>query len=548
MSQPPQEKFEIWVAPDPMAELTAQAAPDAFNKVVAFLVDSDHLKEPTTDQKRVQAALKTFQRSKGLPETGLYDGPTKDTMNAAVRRCGVRDAKPSFVLQGGRWDHMALTFRIAPFTRDRTQESCRRIVTEAANLWARVSPLTFTEVPAGSPADIMIRWVTGDHGDGEPFETGPPRPTVYIVAHAIWPPPPVTELAGDVHFDERFDWRDDVQLMSVAAHEIGHALGLAHSAHPRATMHSGVLRADVFLHPDDIKGIHEIYGFRVPGWRRVPSSVHGPIRPSTLLAAGTTLFLLLENGWLLMNRAPPHSQFVLIDSSVSTFKITSFDGDTLFSKTLDGRIRKFSFGVGWEDVETDPNAFNIHATPSGRLVKLRNDGSIVELAPGPSGAWVSTQLSGPSDCVQCVVDGTTGRIVRRLRGGAIEREQSRSFGPPSRWTLIDRDPEVMDFMSVDTELFKLRRDGKVFRNNASSHPLTWEMINNNPRTKHIVAASRDFVYQLWDDGSLLRYYGAGWELESLVATTPPQTMQAVSFADGTLYIVEKDAEVWKLQN
>lgn len=72
------------------------------------------------------------------------------------------------------------------------------------------------------------------------------------------------------------------------------------------------------------------------------------------------------------------------------------------------------------------------------------------------------------------------------------------------------------------------------------------MIDNNPRTKHIIAASGDFVYQLWDDGSLFRYYGSGWE--RLVAIAPPQTVQAVSFTDGTLYIVGRDKEVWKLQN
>lgn len=137
------EKSEIWLAPDQVPELTAQAAPNTFNKVVAFLVDSEHLEESTTDHERVQAALKTFQRAKGLAETGLYDARTKkDAMNITVRRCGVPDAKPSFVLQGRRWDHTALTFRFSPFTGDRTLKSCRRIVQEAANLWpvSRPSP------------------------------------------------------------------------------------------------------------------------------------------------------------------------------------------------------------------------------------------------------------------------------------------------------------------------------------------------------------------------------------------------------------------------
>lgn len=111
-------------------------------------------------------------------------------------------------------------------------------------------------------------------------------------------------------------------------------------------MNSGVLVGeDVFLHPDDIKGIHEIHGFQIPGWVRVPSSVHEAMRPRSLLATGSsTLFLLLENHLLLMIRAPPHNQFVPIDSSASNFKIASSDGDTLFSLTLDEFIGVFAAG------------------------------------------------------------------------------------------------------------------------------------------------------------------------------------------------------------
>jgi murein L,D-transpeptidase YcbB/YkuD len=112
--QPQQQKVEIWVAPEPVPDLTAQAAPDTFKKVVTFLVNSQILEESTTDPERVQAGLKKFQRTKGLPETGVYDAPTKDAMNLATRWCGVPDTKASFVLGGGRWDHTALTYSFDP--------------------------------------------------------------------------------------------------------------------------------------------------------------------------------------------------------------------------------------------------------------------------------------------------------------------------------------------------------------------------------------------------------------------------------------------------
>lgn len=58
-------------------------------------------------------------------------------------------------------------------------------------------------------------------------------------------------------------------MMSVAAHELGHGLGLAHSAHPQSVMHPDLdpcqKRIDAYVSPgwlpdDDVDGVHAIYG------------------------------------------------------------------------------------------------------------------------------------------------------------------------------------------------------------------------------------------------------------------------------------------------
>lgn len=71
--------------------------------------------------------------------------------------------------------------------------------------------------------------------------------------------------AGNVHFDDAEPWRPGGRnLLWVAAHELGHSLGLRHSSHPDALMssHYGgyALGANVKLHQDDIDGIQAIYG------------------------------------------------------------------------------------------------------------------------------------------------------------------------------------------------------------------------------------------------------------------------------------------------
>ena len=77
-------------------------------------------------------------------------------------------------------------------------------------------------------------------------------------------PPPVNNfsIAGDIYFNTGQTFRNGstYDLITVAAHEIGHALGLYHSGIASAEMYAtynGVKRS---LTSDDIAGIQSIYG------------------------------------------------------------------------------------------------------------------------------------------------------------------------------------------------------------------------------------------------------------------------------------------------
>jgi len=132
------------------------------------------------------------------------------------------------------------------------------LVRAAFALWAEQTPLTFNESSDAAQADILIEWAVGDHADGDPFD-GPGD----VLAHASYPNP-YDDRPVFLHFDDAERWvnsdTQNVDLLTVAAHEIGHTLGLAHSSDPKALMYPSYSAPHRSLGTDDIAGIQSLYG------------------------------------------------------------------------------------------------------------------------------------------------------------------------------------------------------------------------------------------------------------------------------------------------
>ena len=206
---------------------------------------------------KTAAALRRFQEFNDLEVTGVLDQATVDLM--ARPRCGFPDASADFVLEGSRWNKRNLTYAYSEFSPDLSQDATRSGIEQAFGLWGAVTPLTFTEVGMNQAPDIVIRFVAGNHGDGNNFDGASG-----VLAHAYYPPPSGGSLAGDTHFDEAETWSinlppSGIDLVTVAGHEFGHALGLAHSNVTGALMYAYYGGAHRNLEADDTAGIQALY-------------------------------------------------------------------------------------------------------------------------------------------------------------------------------------------------------------------------------------------------------------------------------------------------
>ncbi|XP_070700184.1 matrix metallopeptidase 30 [Pempheris klunzingeri] len=205
-----------------------------------------------------EETLKEMQRFFGLKVTGQLDSNVIEVM--ARPRCGFTDVTRYAQFDGRpKWDKPVITYRITVYTPDLNQSDVDATIAKALKLYSDVIPLDFKQIHSGT-ADIVIMFKAGDHGDFAPFdgENG-------VLAHAF---SPGEGSGGDTHFDEDENWTltsSGANLFLVAAHEFGHALGLAHSQVQTALMYPTYQYVDTEgykLPDDDREGVQVIYGVR----------------------------------------------------------------------------------------------------------------------------------------------------------------------------------------------------------------------------------------------------------------------------------------------
>jgi Matrixin len=137
-------------------------------------------------------------------------------------------------------------------------------IEQAAALWENVTNVNLALVSDGGEAVGC----TGDQQDDPRFGDirigAVPLPSGVLAETFLPPPANGGTDAGDIIFNSSVDWgiNTNYDIMTVAAHEFGHALGLGESTVSTAVMYGTYNGIKQALTTDDIDGIQSIYGTR----------------------------------------------------------------------------------------------------------------------------------------------------------------------------------------------------------------------------------------------------------------------------------------------
>jgi hypothetical protein len=248
---------------------------DGLETVKGFLARFGYLPEGKPSaffDEATSIAMLRYQAMHGLVLSGVFDEATREMMSKA--RCGFPDIDPASGVAFSTtcvWNRDSLTYAFGAGTGDVGGNDERQAVRRAFATWSANVQIAFREVGTADSPDILLAWTQALCGDANMTGT--------VLAHADYPPGCGyygNALPRPLHFDDQeHTWcigavASQYDVETIALHEIGHLLGLAHSSVSGAVMFPTVSANSTHraLAADDLEGIRRLYPIQGPVFAR----------------------------------------------------------------------------------------------------------------------------------------------------------------------------------------------------------------------------------------------------------------------------------------
>ena len=266
------------------------------------------------NESSLSSYLTIFQEYFGLPNDGKLNNETLNLIKKP--RCGNKDLGEFRATS--RWNKRILSWDfMSPI------KNIIELTTEAFHIWEKHSALKFYRDQQKPDILISFRWshhrciknsssFCDKNFDGRGG----------VLGHAFYPLPHRAHVEIHLDFEEKWYYNndsnlagDEISLLSVLTHEIGHALGLGHSSDNTSIMFPFYILnngQNIDLGKDDVHGIQRLYG--LPPSLPPPSPVPS-VTPTTKATTSSTTV------------KPPLHKKTEIDSQ---FDICKVNGSHLF--------------------------------------------------------------------------------------------------------------------------------------------------------------------------------------------------------------------------
>lgn len=312
----------------------------------------------------------------------------------------------------------------------------------------------------------------------------------------------------NITFNDDYQWTDDRLFNFTAVHEIGHALGLSHSAVESAVMfayYGGIIRP---IHADDKMGIHSIYGWKVPKWAKIDgnagakSLIQVTSTPSAM-SSNDGLYQLRSNGQIMRFA---NNAWTTIDNYSGTVQITGSNG-RLYQRHSDGSTWLWQGpGQAWSFIgAASENVIDIVAA-ADQLYSRRKDGWVTRYT-GSGSSWVTIEQPTASVSKQIAITDSKTLWNLLTTGDLVRSTWPHSSGS---WQIVDVNTANVGIAVGGDEFYKLQSDGLVVWLNMKEY--FWQIIESADSVA--IYAQGDALYSKHGDGSVWRYSGTAnvWEM------------------------------------